>query len=396
MIGITILGSTGSIGRNVLDIVNQHQDQYQVIALAANNQVETLFAQCQQVRPKFAVMANAVAAQELNKRIRTEKLTTQVLLGEAALTEIVNLTEVDYVVAAIVGGAGLLPTLAAARAGKRILLANKEVLVMAGALFIQAVADHNATLLPVDSEHNAIFQCMPSGYKIGTKPEGVSQIILTASGGPFRTMPLAEFSNVNPEQAVQHPNWKMGAKITVDCATMMNKGLEVIEAFWLFNMSPQDIQVVVHPQSIIHSLVEYYDGSLLAQLGTPDMRTPIAHALAWPRRIPSGVNKLDLLTIGQLSFEAVDLQRFPCLSLAFAALAAGGTAATLLNGANEVAVAAFLANKIRFTDIGKIISEVLEIIPAQAAESFEVILDADERARQLAETLLCRESLSPA
>jgi 1-deoxy-D-xylulose-5-phosphate reductoisomerase len=392
MIGVTILGSTGSIGRNVLDIVKQHQDQYQVIALSANNQVETLFAQCQQVRPKFAVMANAVAAQELNKRIRAEKLITQVLLGEAALTEIVNLTDVDYVVAAIVGGAGLLPTLAAAKAGKRILLANKEVLVMAGALFIQAIADHDATLLPIDSEHNAIFQCMPSGYKIGIKPEGVSQIILTASGGPFRTMPLAEFSNVNPEQAVKHPNWKMGAKITVDCATMMNKGLEVIEAFWLFNMSPQDIQVVVHPQSIIHSLVEYYDGSLLAQLGTPDMRTPIAHALAWPKRIPSGVNKLDLLTIGQLSFEAVDLHRFPCLSLAFAALAAGGTAATLLNAANEVAVAAFLANKIRFTDISKIISEVLESIPAQAVESFEVILDADERARQLAETLLCSES----
>ena len=343
---LAILGSTGSIGVSTLDVVARHPDRYQVVALTAARQDDVLLEQCLRFKPRYAVLLDGVAAARLTQHIAAAGLKTEVLSGIEALQQVACLPEIDTVMAAIVGAAGLLPTLAAARAGKKILLANKETLVMAGQIFIDAVHQHGATLLPIDSEHNAIFQALPGGYAGNPQASGVSRILLTASGGPFRTTPLAELQHITPDQACAHPNWVMGRKISVDSATMMNKGLEVIEAHWLFNAPAEAIQIVVHPQSVIHSLVQYVDGSVLAQMGNPDMRTPIAYALAYPERIDAGVAPLDLIQIATLNFEAPDFQRFPCLALAYQALQAGGTAPALLNAANEVAVAAFLDRQI--------------------------------------------------
>jgi len=329
-------------------------------------------------------MADAECAGLLHETLATECPDTEVLAGSEGLHKVASLDETDYVMAAIVGAAGLLPTLAAARAGKRVLLANKEALVMAGKLFMDAVVENDAELLPIDSEHNAVFQCMPADFRNGLEQAGVRKILLTASGGPFRKKSLSDLYTVSPEEACAHPNWDMGRKISVDSATMMNKGLEVIEACWLFDTTPDKIQVVLHPQSIIHSLVEYSDGSVLAQLGNPDMRTPIAHALAWPERIISGVESLDLFDVGQLDFEQPDLERFPCLELASVAMSAGGTATATLNAANEIAVEEFLQGRLRFTDISRIVEQTLSVISPRAVETLEVILDADQQARAYA------------
>ena len=384
MKGVSILGSTGSIGVNTLNVIAQHRDQYQVVALAANHNVKVLVEQCLAWHPGYAVMSDADSAQQLEQLLRNSGLSTEVLSGCEGLEKVAQLAETDYVMAAIVGAAGLLPTLAAARAGKRILLANKEALVMSGRLFMDAVKDHHAELLPIDSEHNAIFQCMPWNHAEGLAQCGVRKIMLTASGGPFRTTPLQDLSLMTPAQACAHPNWVMGRKISVDSATMMNKGLEVIEACWLFDTTPDQVQVVLHPQSIIHSLVEYVDGSVLAQLGNPDMRTPIAHALAWPERITSGVAPLDLFAIARLDFQPPDETRYPCLRLARQALQAGGTATAILNAANEVAVAKFLSEQIRFTDIARVVEATLENVTAHAATTLEVILGDDQAARVFA------------
>lgn len=384
MTGVTILGATGSIGLNTLDVIARHRERYQVIALSAHRDVDGLLRLCREWDPPYAVMADAACAARLQAELRAYGARTQVLAGEEGLITIAGLPESDIVMAAIVGAAGLLPTLAAARAGKRVLLANKEVLVMAGQLFMETVRGHGAELLPIDSEHNAVFQCLPPGSLPGRTPPGVSRILLTASGGPFRKTPLAELASVTPEQALAHPNWVMGRKISVDSATMMNKGLEIIEASWLFNLGPEQIEVVLHPQSVIHSLVEYLDGSVLAQLGNPDMRTPIAHALAWPERIAAGVKRLDLFTVARLDFERPDFERFPCLRLATDTLRAGGTAAAVLNAANEVAVAEFLAGRIRFTDIARVIESALSRVSARPATDLEAVLAADTAARAIA------------
>ncbi|ODN66327.1 1-deoxy-D-xylulose-5-phosphate reductoisomerase [Methylophaga muralis] len=383
---VTILGSTGSIGISTLDVLQRHPDKYRVYALAANKSVDGLFEQCQQFKPAVAVMLCPESAAQLEEKLRNAGLAIKVQSGMQALEMISSTEETDVVVAAIVGAAGLLPTLAAAKAGKRILLANKEALVMSGALLMSEVQANNAVLLPVDSEHNAIWQCMPVGdtQQYHYENKGIRRIILTASGGPFRDWNIADLEDVTPEQAVAHPNWSMGQKISVDSATMMNKGLEVIEAHWLFGMSSDKIEVVLHRQSIIHSMVDYVDGSVLAQMGNPDMRTPIANTLAWPERIDSGVEALDLVKAGRLDFAAADFERFPCLALAYQALKAGGTSTAILNAANEVAVEAFLNRQIKFTDIARIIAEVLEIIPSTAADSLEQILSADEMARKVA------------
>ncbi|HRD49999.1 MAG TPA: 1-deoxy-D-xylulose-5-phosphate reductoisomerase [Candidatus Contendobacter sp.] len=384
-IGVTLLGSTGSIGVSTLDVLRRHADGFRVTALTAHRDVEGLFQQCLDFDPAYAAMADADAAERLRRRLRTAGRSVEVLAGITGLEQVAALPETGYVMAAIVGAAGLLPTLAAARAGKRVLLANKEALVMAGPLFIAAVREHGAELLPIDSEHNAVFQCLPSHFMTaGLDALGVRRILLTGSGGPFRTTPLEFLSNVTPDQACAHPNWRMGRKISVDSATMMNKGLEVIEAHWLFGAPPARIEVVVHPQSVIHSMVEYEDGSVLAQLGNPDMRTPIAHALAWPQRLASGVTFLDFARLAPLEFQAPDLARFPCLPLAFAALEAGGTAPTVLNAANEVAVQAFLEQRIRFTAIAAVVRHTLEQVSTCAAASLEAILDADALARATA------------
>ena len=388
MIGITVLGATGSIGVSTLDVLARHPGRFRVVALSANSQVERLFEQCQQHRPDYAVMADPEAAAQLAQKLTAEGMDISVLSGVEGLETIAALPECDYVMAAIVGAAGLRPALAAARAGKRVLLANKEALVMSGQLFMDEIRQSGAELLPIDSEHNAIFQCMPADSDAGPGRGGVSHILLTASGGPFRRTPLEELAGVSPEQAVAHPNWSMGKKISVDSATMMNKGLEVIEACWLFNTTPDNIQVVLHPESVIHSMVQYIDGSVLAQLGNPDMRTPIAHALAWPERIPSGVANLDLFAVAQLNFEAPDLQRYPCLRLAFEAMQAGGTAPAILNAANEVAVEAFLQERIGFTDIAKLIEMTLDGMPSRPAQSLEVIFADDAAARSLALSLI--------
>lgn len=384
MKGLVVLGATGSIGVNTLDVVSQHPERFKIIALSARNNHELLFKQCLQFQPEFAVLECEQAAKELQEKLRLTNCKTQVLIGQAALTDIVQLSQVDTVMAAIMGAAGLMPTLAAVRAGKRILLANKEALVMAGELFIAEARRCKAELLPIDSEHNAVFQCFPADFELGTHPKGVRKIVLTASGGAFRNLPLEQLSNVTPEQACKHPNWNMGKKITVDSATMMNKGLEVIEAHYLFGMSPDKIEVLLHPQSIIHSLVEYDDGSMLAQLGNPDMRTPIAHALAWPERITSGVSTLDLLAQGQLDFSALNAKRYPCLDLAYQALKTGGTAPTILNAANEVAVERFLAGKIKFTDIHKIVAETLECLSVEFNTELQQIILSDNEAREYA------------
>jgi len=377
------LGSTGTIGVNTLNVIKRNADKYKVIALTANKADEKLFQQCVEFNPQYAVLVDADAAQRLELKIKNTDLNTQVLCGVDALQKVASLEDVNQVMAAIVGAAGLLPTLAAARAGKRILLANKEALVMSGDIFINEVKQHNAELLPIDSEHNAIFQCMPGHFEAGLQQAGVNKILLTASGGPFRNRDIDTLHNVTPEEAVAHPNWKMGKKISVDSATMMNKGLEVIEACWLFNTQPSMIQVVLHPQSIVHSMVSYTDGSVLAQMGNPDMRTPIAHAMAWPQRMLSGVEPLDIFEVAKLEFEKPDFKRFPCLAMAYEALDEGGTATTILNAANEIAVDAFLNKQLSFTNISKVIEKTLEHTTKVTANNLQTILDADSDARQV-------------
>jgi 1-deoxy-D-xylulose-5-phosphate reductoisomerase len=384
MKGVTVLGSTGSIGMNTLNVLVRHPDKYRLVAITANTCLDRVINQCIALQPQFAVMADEDSADRLRTSLSNKAPDVEVLAGQEGLIRVASLTETDYVMAAIVGAAGLLPTLAAARAGKRILLANKESLVMAGRLFMDVVKENNAELLPIDSEHNALFQCMPANFQQGLVQSGVTRMLITASGGPFRTVPLAELDKMTPAQACAHPNWEMGQKISVDSATMMNKGLEVIEACWLFNTTPAQINVVVHPQSIIHSLVEYTDGSVLAQLSNPDMRTPIAHALAWPERMASGVQPLNLFDIGRLDFEQVDTQRFPCLRLATEAMAVGGTATAILNAANEEAVSGFLGGRIKFTDIAKTVEVALENLTAVDADSIDVILAADQSTREYA------------
>ena len=389
---ITVLGATGSIGLSTLDVIARHPERYRVFALSGFSRVAELEALCLRYRPRYAVVADAQAAHHLRGGLHAAGLTTRVLFGEEGLCEVAAHPEVDAVMAAIVGAAGLKPTLAAVEAGKRVLLANKEALVMSGALFMQAVRRSGAVLLPIDSEHNAIFQCLPGDYARGLPQVGVRRILLTASGGPFRETPLAQLAEVSPEQACAHPNWSMGRKISVDSASMMNKGLELIEACWLFDARPAQIEVVIHPQSVIHSLVDYVDGSVLAQLGNPDMRTPISHALAWPQRIDSGVPALDLFAVARLDFQAPDEQRFPCLRLARQAAEVGGTAPAMLNAANEVAVAAFLERRIRFPEIASIIETVLNAEPAVAVETVDAVLAADRRARELAGQWLARHA----
>ena len=381
---LTILGATGTIGMNTLDVVGRHPDRFHVVALTAHRQTERLLQQCRQFHPEYAVMLDADCAAELQHAIEREGLGVKVLSGLAALEEVASLPQVDSVMAAIVGSAGLRPALAAAKAGKRVLLANKETLVMSGSIFMDAVKHSNAVLLPIDSEHNAIFQSLPRDFSRSLAGAGVKRILLTASGGPFRTLPADQLDGITPEQACAHPNWVMGKKISVDSSTMMNKGLEVIEAHWLFNADASKIDVVIHPQSVIHSMVEYIDGSVLAQLGNPDMRTPIAYALGFPERIESGVSSLDLFKIGRLDFEAPDLVRFPCLDLAYQALRRGGTAPAVLNAANEVAVDAFLDRQIPFVAIPAMIAGVLEQSDIQPAEKLGDVLEADILARQLA------------
>jgi 1-deoxy-D-xylulose-5-phosphate reductoisomerase len=385
---ITVLGATGSIGLSTLDVIARHPERYEVFALTGFSRLPELESLCMVHRPQFAVVADAPAAGRLQRNLQVAGLETEVLHGPNGLCQVAADAQVDAVMAAIVGAAGLAPTLAAVEAGKKVLLANKEALVMSGALFMQAVKRSGAVLLPIDSEHNAIFQCLPGDYARGLKQVGVRRILLTASGGPFRDMPLEQLAQVTPEQACAHPNWSMGRKISVDSASMMNKGLELIEACWLFDAQPAQVEVLVHPQSVIHSLVDYVDGSVLAQLGNPDMRTPIAHALAWPERIDSGVAPLDLFAIARLDFRAPDEQRFPCLRLARQAAERGGTAPAMLNAANEVAVAAFLAGRIGFVQIPSMIEHVLNSEPAQAVEALQTVLDADLRARELAEQWL--------
>jgi len=384
MQAVTILGSTGSIGVSTLDVIRRHPDRFQIAALTANRDVQRMLEQCHEFKPRYAVMANEDAAKELSLAIQSAALKCVVLSGNDGLIKVASLQEIDTVMAAIVGAAGLLPSLAAAQSGKRVLLANKEALVMSGHLFMQAVRDNGAELLPIDSEHNAIFQSMPAGYTTGTKPVSVRRILLTASGGPFLDAAPDTLKSVTPEQAVAHPNWSMGRKISVDSATMMNKGLELIEACWLFDVGPDDIEIVIHRQSVIHSMVDYTDGSVLAQMGNPDMRTPIAHAMAWPERIESGVEPLNMFSVGRLDFEPPDLKRFPCLRLAFEAAKAGGTASTVLNAANEIAVEAFLDGKLGFTMIAEVIEATMKAIETQEADSLETILRIDAQARKVA------------
>ena len=388
MIGVTVLGSTGSVGMNTLDVIARHRDRFKVTALTAHRDVDGLFRQCLEHQPRLAVMVDEAAAKRLAALVRDAGLKTEVRAGRAALKEAAAAEDGRYVMAAIVGAAGLEATLAAVHAGKRVLLANKEALVMTGRLFMDAVRKHGTELLPIDSEHNAVFQCMPGDYRPGQWPRGVRRILLTASGGPFRGWPQERLAEVTPAEACAHPNWSMGRKISVDSATMMNKGLEVIEACWLFDTGPERVEVVVHPQSVIHSMVEYDDGSMLAQLSNPDMRTPIAHGLAWPERLDAGVESLDVLARGSLDFEPPDLEAFPCLGLAMRAARAGGGAPVILNAANEVAVAAFLAGRLAFTGIAELVETMLERIDAGRADSLETVLALDRRVREAAENYL--------
>jgi len=390
---LTILGATGSIGLSTLDVVARHPGRYRVFALSAHRQVDALVALCLRHRPACAVLGDAAAAAAARAQLTAAGCTTEVLWGEAALADVAAHPQVDTVMAAIVGAAGLTAAIAAARAGKRILLANKESLVMAGEVFLRACREGGATVLPIDSEHNAIFQCLPAGQRTGAAARGVRRIVLTASGGPFRRASAAEMLQATPEQACAHPKWSMGRKISVDSATMMNKGLELIEASYLFGLPESRLDVLVHPQSIVHSMVEYEDGSMLAQLGNPDMRTPIAHALAHPERIESGVAPLSLAAVGSLEFEAPDLQRFPCLRLAHEALRAGGAAPCVLNAANEVAVAAFLAGELRFPGIAAVAEAVLAASGSRAAgANVDEVLDIDREARSFARGQLARRA----
>jgi 1-deoxy-D-xylulose-5-phosphate reductoisomerase len=389
MIGVAVLGSTGSIGASTLDVLRQHRDRFRVVALSAQRNVDTLVAQCQEFRPDYAAIAEASLAATLQQRLQAAGLHCQVLAGAAAIEQLAALPEATYVMAAIVGAAGLASTLAAARSGKRLLIANKEALVMAGPLVLAAAAASGARIIPIDSEHNAIFQCLPDNLRLGEPPAGVRRILLTASGGPFRSWSAAALQDVTPEQACAHPTWSMGRKISVDSATLMNKGLELIEAHLLFGVPVAQIEVVIHPQSVIHSLVEYVDGSMLAQLGSPDMRTPIAQALAWPERLASGVQFLDLLQVARLDFEPPDLQRFPCLRLAMEAARAGGELPAVLSAANEVAVAAFLAGRLNFGGIPRVIGEVMNSWVSHGGKpDLQSVLEADARARRLAADLM--------
>ncbi len=392
---ITILGATGSIGDSTLDVIARHPEQFQIYALTAFRNIEKLAQLTLAHKPKVVVVADEVARREFLLLLAAEITKPEVLIGAEGLCEAVTESAVTTVVAAIVGAAGLPPTLAAAKAGKRILLANKEALVMSGQLFMDAVREHHATLLPVDSEHNAIFQSLPREFKLGDAQSlvdcGVERIVLTASGGPFRATPLERLHNVTPAQAVSHPNWVMGRKISVDSATMMNKGLEVIEAHWLFAAPREKLDVVIHPQSVIHSMVEYSDGSVLAQLGSPDMRTPIANALAFPARVSAGVKRLNFLEVGALTFEPASFERFPCLQLAYQALEAGGTSAATLNAANEIAVEAFLNNELPFLGIAEVCDSVLQEYGSQSAHSLEQIYAADIEARASARKLVVRK-----
>lgn len=386
---VAILGSTGSIGVNTLDVIRAHPDRFKVVALTAAKQVDLLAQQCAEFKPAIAVVADAEGAARLSKLLLEQKINTQVLYGPQALVSAVTDSNCDTVMAAIVGAAGLVPALAAAKAGKRVLLANKEALVMSGDLFMQAMKVGGGELLPIDSEHNAIFQCLPSQFSKEPNPSlGVEELWLTASGGPFRNTPLDQLSSITPAQACAHPNWVMGRKISVDSATMMNKGLEVIEAFWLFGLPLEKIKVLIHPQSVVHSMVRYRDGSVLAQLGQPDMRTPIAYGLAWPERIDAGVAPLSLTQLAALSFAEPELARFPCLALAFAAAKVGGTAPAVLNAANEIAVAAFLDDGLPYLQIPVVVEKVLNAIPGSNADSLDLILDVDANARHAAQEVV--------
>ncbi len=380
MKSISILGATGSIGQSTLDVISRHPDKFRLFAVTANTQVDKMAQICRQFQPEVAVMADEDSATALHQQIK-DLTNITILSGESGLIQVASDTQVDVVMAAIVGSVGLMPTLSAVRAGKRVLLANKESLVMAGHLFMQEVNEHKAELLPIDSEHNAIFQCLPTDYATGLANKGVSKILLTGSGGPFRETPLDQFASITPEQAIAHPNWSMGPKISVDSATMMNKGLELIEACWLFDVDESFVQIVLHPQSIIHSMVAYNDGSVLAQMGNPDMRTPIANALGWPQRIVSGVEPLDLIAVSTLDFADADENRFPCLRLARQAILQGGTSTAILNAANEMAVAAFLQKKIPFIRIPEIIKLTMDSISSHASDNLQQILLDDRAAR---------------
>ena len=388
MKGIAILGSTGTIGEATLDVASRHPDRFRIVALAAHSNHEALFAQVEKHQPALAALADRAAAAKLSQRVAAAGLPTRVAAGPDALSAVAAFEGAEIVMAAIVGAAGLGPTLAAVSAGKRVLLANKESLVLAGTLLLDSAARSGATILPIDSEHNAIFQCLPAGSAAGTRAAGVARVVLTASGGPFLRARREELATATPEQAVAHPNWRMGPKISVDSATLMNKGLELIEACHLFGVGPDAIRVVIHPQSIVHSLVEYEDGSVLAQMSQPDMRVPIAHALGYPARIASGAARLDLVQIARLSFEDPDFERFPCLRLAQAAARAGGTMPAVLNAANEVAVAAFLGRRLNFASIAGVIESVLQQHEAGPVRSLSDALAADAWARERAQAAL--------
>lgn len=385
---VTVLGATGSIGQSTIDVLLRHPDRFQAFALTAHRQKEKLLEQCLLCAPTYAVLDKEEDASWLQQALKQKGLATEVLFGSQALMDVASANQVDSVMAAIVGAAGLQPTLAAVKASKKVLLANKESLVMAGHLFMQAVEQYEAVLLPIDSEHNAIYQCLPTEQRRFDRQQGVSRILLTGSGGPFRLTPLEQLAHVTPEQACAHPNWSMGRKISVDSATMMNKGLELIEACWMFDTDCSNIDVVLHPQSIIHSMVQYQDGTTLAQMGNPDMRTPIAYGLAWPARIDSGVKALDFYQLSALEFSAPDYQRFPCLRLAEHAWKTGKTAAAVLNAANEETVAAFLDGKIAFTDIAHINEQVLEQSIFIEPHSLADVIEADCCSRQLAQSII--------
>ena len=388
---LTILGSTGSIGESTLDVVSRHPEKFRVFALAGHRQVDKLVAQCKQFRPEYAVVGDAGHAAELEKKLKQEGIDTQVLYGSQALIDVASADEVSGVMCAIVGAAGLPSALAAAQKGKTIYLANKETLVVSGALFMETARQNSATVLPIDSEHNAIFQVLPRDYTGRLNEHGINSIILTASGGPFLNTDLSTFDSITPEQAVKHPNWSMGRKISVDSASMMNKGLELIEAHWLFNCQPEKLEVVIHPQSVIHSMVRYRDGSVLAQLGNPDMRTPIAYCLGLPERIDSGVGELDFGALSALTFQKPDFDRFPCLKLAYQAMNAGGAAPCVLNAANEVAVAAFLDKRIKFTDIAKVVAHCLAQDFSDGRHDIEGLLAQDAQTRRQAEAFIGKQ-----
>ena len=388
---LTILGSTGSIGESTLDVVFRHPEKFRVFALAGHRQVDKLAAQCKQFRPEYAVVGDAGHAAELEKKLKQEGIDTQVLYGAQALIDVASADEVSGVMCAIVGAAGLPSALAAAQKGKTIYLANKETLVVSGALFMETARQNGAIVLPIDSEHNAIFQVLPRDYTGRLNEHGINSIILTASGGPFLNTDLSTFDSITPEQAVKHPNWSMGRKISVDSASMMNKGLELIEAHWLFNCPPEKLEVVIHPQSVIHSMVRYRDGSVLAQLGNPDMRTPIAYCLGLPERIDSGVGELDFGALSALTFQKPDFDRFPCLKLAYQAMNAGGAAPCVLNAANEVAVAAFLDKRIKFTDIAKVVAHCLAQDFSDGRYDIEGLLAQDAQTRRQAEAFIGKQ-----